>query len=95
MAHNQTGRKLLQDVLATPLAHYQQWNLGVACVSDRCPCSRVYPVARLMAGYLAATVGEVVRRLRCVTCKHGVATAALVEVRPGLRIPLRGSEVRC
>ena len=94
MAHNQTGRKVLQDVLATPLAHYQHWNLEVACASNRCPCSRVYSVARLMAGHPAATVGEVLRRLRCVTCRHGVATAALVEVSPGLRIPLRGSDIR-
>ena len=83
---------MLQDVLATSLAHYRHWTLEVACASERCPCSRVYPVERLIAGHPSATVGEVVRRLRCVTCRHGVATAALVEFQPGLRIQLRGRD---
>ena len=92
MAHNRSPSKLRSDVLAGPLEVYRNWLLEVECAGTACPIGRVHRIEGLARHYPGATIGDVLRRLRCVTCGCGPAVAVLVELRAARRVPLRGPE---
>ena len=92
MAHNRSPSKLRSDVLAAPLDVYRGWMLEVECEGSSCPVGRSHRIDALMKHYSGATVGAVLLRLKCVTCRREPAVVVLTEVRAARRVPLRGPE---
>ncbi len=52
----------------------------------------LHRVNRLLQHYPGCTVGQVIGRLKCVTCGRGPIAVVLAEDRPGRRVPLTGPE---
>ena len=92
MAHNRSPGKIRSDVLQSPLGSFHGWRLELECQPGTCPTGRYHRVNRLLQHYPGCTVGQVIGRLRCVTCGRGPTAVVLAEDRPGRRVPLTGPE---
>ena len=79
MASNTSQRKAQSIILAAKVADYRSWWLTADCGS----CGpRDIPLAVLLPDQ---TVSQVLRRLRCNSCRGTVASADLSNAEPGWR----------
>ena len=79
MGSNTSQRKAQTIILAAKVAEYQAWWLIADCGS----CGpRDIPLATFLP---EQTISQVLRRLRCASCRGKVASAALCNALPGWR----------
>ena len=88
-------------IMASPIHELTGFYLAVDCRSANCRGERTFAIAELAAFYKAATVGDVLRRLRCSGTCGARLGAAWLETGPILnarvwprRVPLLGPEAR-
>jgi hypothetical protein len=88
-------------ILTSPLHELTGVYLAVDCRSTDCRGERKFAIAELAAFYKAATVGDVLRRMRCAGGCGGRVLAAWLEAGPIVnarvrprRVPLLGPEAR-
>ena len=101
-AANASARGQRAAILASPLHELTGFYLAVDCLTSGCNGERTFALAELASFYgRDATVGQVLRRMRCSrTCGRRVGAAWLetgpilnARVRPH-RVPLLGPEAR-
>jgi hypothetical protein len=100
-AANASARGQRVAIMASPLHELTGFYLAVDCRSADCRGERKFAIAELAAFYKAATVSDVLRRMRCTRGCGGRVLAAWLETGPILsargrarRVPLLGPEVR-
>jgi hypothetical protein len=100
-AANASARGQRVAIMASPLHELTGFYLAVDCRSDDCRGERKFAIAELAAFYKAATVGDVLRRMRCAGGCGGRVLAAWLEAGPIVnarvrprRVPLLGPEAR-
>jgi hypothetical protein len=100
-AANASARGQWVAILTSPLHELTGFYLAVDCRSADCRGERKFAIAELAAFYKAATVGDVLRRMRCTGGCGGRVLAAWLETGPILsarvrprRVPLLGPEAR-
>ena len=101
-AANASARGQRAAILASPLHELTGFYLTVDCLTSGCSGERTFAVAELASFYgREATVGQVLRRMRCSRACGGRVGAAWLETGPILnarvrprRVPLLGPEAR-
>jgi hypothetical protein len=100
-AANASARGQRTAILSSPLRELTGFCLAVDCLTPGCRGERVYSITALAACYDGkATVGDVLRMMRCAGCGKPVAAAWLVtgptlnERVRSRRVALLGPEAR-
>jgi hypothetical protein len=101
-AANASARGQRAAILASPLHELTGFYLTADCLTSGCNGERTFAIAELASFYgRDATVGEVLRRMRCSRGCGGRVGAAWLETGPILnaqvrprRLPLLGQEAR-
>jgi hypothetical protein len=101
-AANASARGQRAAILASPLHELTGFYLTADCLTSGCNGARTFAIAELASFYgRNATVGEVLRRMRCSRACGGRVGTAWLETRPILnarvrprRVPLLGPEAR-
>jgi hypothetical protein len=100
-AANASARGQRVAIMASPLHELTGFYLAVDCRSADCRGERKFAIAELATFYQVATVGDVLRRMRCAGGCGGRVLAAWLETGPILnarvrprRVPLLGPEAR-